>query len=207
MLDNARDAHVARGQLRKIGARTDALDDVRGQAFLEGHRRVHDPLEGLRHVARGDQNGELAQVSGEGALEAQVLAQASEMLCQRGVVHQGRVGSADLAALGRDAVVDRLRLGRERTQDVGEPGHETQRPLNCGSRFSTKARAASRWSSVMPVRVWCQASRSSWSLREPDSAAFMLRFMYRRATRGPFAIFRASAIVSSSSVPSGTTRL
>src|SRR5215475_7993813 len=152
MLDNARDAHVARGQLRKIGARTDALDDVRGQAFLEGHRCVHHPLERLRHVARGDQNGELAQVS-------------------------------------------------------GERGHVSQRTLNCGSRFSTKARAVSRWSSVMPVRVWCQASRSSWSLREPDSAAFMLRFMYRRATRGPFAIFRASAIVSSSSVPSGTTRL
>jgi hypothetical protein len=47
------------------------------------------------------------------------------------------------------------RAGRRATT-VGrgaQPPSEYHLPLNWGSRFSTKARAASRWSSVMPVRV------------------------------------------------------
>ena len=54
-----------------------------------------------------------------------------------------------------------------------------QRPRNCGSRLSTKARAASRWSSVNAVCVWCVTSRSMQSPRSPVTARFRFSFMYR----------------------------
>jgi hypothetical protein len=50
-------------------------------------------------------------------------------------------------------------------------------PLKTGWRFSAKARAASRWSSVIAVRAWCTASISSTAANGSVSAANRLRFM------------------------------
>src|SRR5262249_3640897 len=111
------------------------------------------------------------------------------------------VGEPAQERMPQDRSVDRL----DRLPQLARECH--QRPLKTGSRLSTKARAASRWSSVIPHRVWCHASRSRESLRVLLSAALKLRFMYWYAMRGPRPRRVASAIVSSSSRPSGTTRL
>jgi len=50
-------------------------------------------------------------------------------------------------------------------------------PLNTGGRFSAKARAALRWSSVIAVRAWCTASISSTEANGSVSAANRLRFI------------------------------
>src|SRR5262249_27699632 len=117
------------------------------------------------------------------------------------LTRQRSVGEPAEKRMAQDGGIDGLDRPPE---PVGERHH---RPLKTGSRFSTKALAASRWSSVMPHRVWCQASRSRESLSEPLSAALKLRFMYRYATRGPRASLPASASASSSRRASGTTRL
>ena len=85
------------------------------------------------------------------------------------------VGEAAYEGVPQDRRPDR----RDRLPELAREGcaHRAQRPRKTGSRFSTKAFAASRWSSVMPQRVWCHASRSSESLSVPVSAALKLRFM------------------------------
>src|SRR4030095_6951460 len=100
----------------------------------------------------------------------------------------------------QDRSVDRL----DRLPQLARERH--QRPLKTGSRLSTKARAASRWSSVLPHRVWSHASRSSESLSVPLSAALKFRFMYWYATRGPRPSRVASALLSfSRRAPVNTT--
>ena len=51
------------------------------------------------------------------------------------------------------------------------------RPANTGLRFSTKALAASRWSSVRPEREWLRASMSSVSESEAVTAPLSVCFM------------------------------
>src|SRR6185312_12707142 len=54
-------------------------------------------------------------------------------------------------------------------------GRVSQRPLNTGARFSTKARAASLWSSLARARNIPAASLSSPAASVPDSATFRFR--------------------------------
>ena len=56
-------------------------------------------------------------------------------------------------------------------------GTAPYRPTNTGLRFSTKALAASRWSSVRPEREWLRASMSSVSESEAVTAPFRVCFM------------------------------
>ncbi len=53
----------------------------------------------------------------------------------------------------------------------------SHRPVKTGRRFSTKARAASRWSSVIAVRAWWTASMSSTVANGSVSAANRFRFI------------------------------
>src|SRR5882724_3330963 len=55
--DDAGRPRVARRNRRQIAARPDALDDVVGQLFGALDASVSDPLIGLIHRARGDQDG------------------------------------------------------------------------------------------------------------------------------------------------------
>jgi hypothetical protein len=52
-----------------------------------------------------------------------------------------------------------------------------QRPRNRSSLFSTNACAASLWSSVRPVWMWCVTSRSMHSSRLPWTARLRFSFM------------------------------
>ena len=70
-------------------------------------------------------------------------------------------------------------------------GCELHLPRNTGALFSTNARAASLWSSVWPVLIWCRASRSRSSASVPFSAALKFCFISASATRGPRASLRA----------------
>ena len=56
-------------------------------------------------------------------------------------------------------------------------GVHAQRPLKTGSRFSTKALVASRWSSVWPQWMWWVASRSRQSSTSPAIARLRFSFM------------------------------
>ncbi len=57
------------------------------------------------------------------------------------------------------------------------PGARPQRPLNTGSRFSTNARAASRWSSVSERWPWWVTSTSIQSISSPCTARLRFSFM------------------------------
>src|SRR4030095_11415399 len=129
---------------------------------------------------------------------------------------QGPVGPALCGSADRGDGVDahRHRGGGETphpspppSRGGGEEREESQYPLNTGARFSTKARAASLWSSVSPVRIMRAASESSASERLPSSATFMFFFTCHQATRGPAASLRAKAMVSASRLASSITRL
>src|SRR4029453_14028181 len=164
-----------------------ALDLERAGGVLVEH---DDPLAlGRPRAGERQRPGERAQI--EGVLDG---------VKSEGLTRERAVGEPAQKGMAQDRRIDRL---DRPPQLVGE---RHQRPLKTGSRLSTKARAAWRWSSVIPQRVWCHASRSSESLSVPLSAALKFRFMYWYAMRGPRPSRVASAIVSSSSLPSGTTR-
>ena len=75
-------------------------------------------------MTRGDDDGELADIAGEGRVVAEVLADGGHALGQQRVMHESGEGAADPAALGRDAVVDLLGLGLEGAQNVWQAGHD-----------------------------------------------------------------------------------
>ena len=81
-------------------------------------------------------------------------------------------------SLGQHDEIDDLgRVGAARYGDA-DPSHGApHRPLNTGSRFSTKALAASRWSSVWPQWMWWVASRSRQSSTSPAMARLRFSFM------------------------------
>src|SRR6266540_6451373 len=125
VLDHARGPHVARRQGGQIPARADQLDHVVRQSFLLGYGRVHDPLERLGDMARGDEDGELPEVPRQRGVEAQVLSEIAHALGEGGVMHQRDVGAADLPALRRDTLVHLLPGGVQGAEDVREAGHRS----------------------------------------------------------------------------------
>ena len=76
-----------------------------------------------RHRVTAASLGRFAQVARERAAEAEILAQVGDVLGEDMVVHERHVGAADLPPLGRDAIVDLLRVGGQRAQDIGEARH------------------------------------------------------------------------------------
>lgn len=64
-----------------------------------------------------------------------------------------------------------------RPESPGSPWRQVQEPVKRGGRFSTKARAASLWSSVTVARVCCKASASRQTSNEAVSARLRFCFM------------------------------
>ncbi len=64
---------------------------------------------------------------------------------------------------------------------VGDVGQEAvQRPWKVGSRLSTKAWAALRWSSLWPQWMWWVTSRSMQSIRSAPLAARLMFSFWNR---------------------------
>lgn len=79
----------------------------------------------------------------------------------------------------------------------GHLGLGGYRPSKTGVAFSTKARAAFRWSCVLPLAIMFSASRWSVSAKVLVAPKLKLSLIRPKARVGPAARRSASAIVSS----------
>src|SRR5262249_55273151 len=93
---------------------SDGLDDVGRESTLQGELIVRVPLVVLGPVARGDENGELAQTRWQHAVESQVVTHRACAIHHLGTAQQRheRTGDAGFSRRGefRDRLLLRLRL-------------------------------------------------------------------------------------------------
>ena len=107
VLHHAGGARQPGRQRGQIPACPHALDDVVAQALPARDHGVGDPLVGLAHRARRDQDRHLSDVPGQRRAEAEKLADVAHALGERRVVHPAAKGPR-MAPRLRDLVLDLL---------------------------------------------------------------------------------------------------